>query len=93
MRPLPTITSGELRKLRNHQTFNASSAMVEGIMIVSSTQLNLYRGSKDLEFHNVERVRSFLENNLGCTKKEVVFALNLHPRTVAKAIKIIRGQQ
>jgi hypothetical protein len=67
--------------------------MVESIMIASSTQLNLYRGSKDLEFYNVERVRSFLENNLGCTKKEVVFALNLHPRTIAKAIKIIRGRQ
>lgn len=40
--------------------------------------------------HNVERVRSYLERNLGCSKKEVIRALDLHPRTVAKAIKIIR---
>ena len=47
---------------------------------------------KPLEFYNVERVRSYLENNLGCSRKEVIRALDLNPRTVAKAIKIIRGQ-
>ena len=59
----------------------------------SSTPLNLHRGSKELEFYNVERVRDFLESNLGCKKKEVICALNLNPRTVAKAIKIIREQK
>lgn len=46
--------------------------------------LNLRPGSKELEAFNV------LECNLGC-KKEVIYALDLHPRTVAKAIKIIRS--
>jgi hypothetical protein len=47
--------------------------------------LNLRPGSKELEVFNVER-------NLGCKKKEVIHALGLHPRTVAKAIKIIRAR-
>ena len=51
--------------------------------------LNLRPGSKELEAFNVERVRGYLERNLGC--KEVIHALCLHPRTVAKAIKIIRA--
>jgi hypothetical protein len=54
--------------------------------------LNLRPGSKDLEAFNVERVRGYLESNLGCTKKEVIHALGLNPRTVAKAIKIIRAR-
>jgi hypothetical protein len=54
--------------------------------------LDLRPGTKDLELYNVERVRSFLEKNLGCTKKEVIRATRLNSRTVAKAIKIIRGQ-
>ena len=53
--------------------------------------LNLRPGSKELEAFNVERVRGYLECNLGCKKKEVIHALGLHPRTVAKAIKIIRA--
>ncbi|MEY9168870.1 hypothetical protein ACVII1_000201 [Bradyrhizobium elkanii] len=53
--------------------------------------LNLRPGSKELEAFNVERVRGYLECNLGCTKKEVIRALGLNPRTVAKAIKIIRA--
>jgi hypothetical protein len=48
------------------------------------------RGST-LEMFNVERVRSYLERNLGCSKKEIIEALDLHPRTVAKAIRIIRA--
>jgi hypothetical protein len=54
--------------------------------------LNLRSGSKELEAFNVERVRGYLERNLGCKKKEVIHALGLHPRTVAKAIKIIRAR-
>jgi hypothetical protein len=54
--------------------------------------LNLRPGSKDLEAFNVERVRGYLERNLGCKRKEVIRALSLDPRTVAKAIKIIRGE-
>jgi hypothetical protein len=53
--------------------------------------LNLRPGSKELEAFNVERVRGDLKCNLGCKKKEVIHALGLHPRTVAKAIKIIRA--
>lgn len=52
--------------------------------------LNLRPGSKELEAFNVERVRGYLKRNLGCKKKEVIHALGLNPRTVAKAIKIIR---
>jgi hypothetical protein len=48
---------------------------------------------KEIEFRNVERVREYLEKNLGCMNKEVQNALNLHPRTVAKAIKIINGKK
>jgi hypothetical protein len=58
----------------------------------SSIPLNLHPGSKDLEFYNIERVRSFLEDNLGCKKKEVICALNLNPRTVAKASKSSEGR-
>jgi hypothetical protein len=54
--------------------------------------LNLRPGSKELEAFNVERVRGYLERNLGCKKKEVIHALALHPRTVAKAIRIIRAR-
>ncbi|MGY3484701.1 hypothetical protein ACVW1C_002584 [Bradyrhizobium sp. USDA 4011] len=53
--------------------------------------LNLRSGSKELEAFNVERVRGYLRRNLGCKKKEVIHALGLNPRTVAKAIKIIRA--
>jgi hypothetical protein len=54
--------------------------------------LNLRPGSKELEAFNVERVRGYLDCNLGCKKKKVIYALGLHPRTVAKAIKIIRAK-
>lgn len=49
------------------------------------TTLRLLRGSKDRD-----RVRGYLEHNLGCSRKEVIGALCLHPRTVAKAIAKIR---
>jgi hypothetical protein len=54
--------------------------------------LNLRPGSKELEAFNVERVRGYLKRNLGCKKKEVIHVLGLHPRTVAKAIKMIRAR-
>jgi hypothetical protein len=38
-------------------------------------------------------VRDYLQRNLGCKKKEVIRALSLNPRTVQRAIKVIRGQQ
>jgi hypothetical protein len=53
--------------------------------------LSLRVSSKELEVFNVERVRSY-ERNLCCRKKEVIHALDLHPRTVAKAIRIIRAR-
>lgn len=59
---------------------------------IPAIPMELHRGSPMLEAYNVERVRSFLERNLGCSKTEVRRALGLHPRTVAKAVKIIRGQ-
>lgn len=37
--------------------------------------LNLRPGSEKLEAFNVERVRGYLECNLGCKKKEVIHAL------------------
>lgn len=46
-----------------------------------------------VEMYNVERVRSYLEKNLGCTQHEVIGATGLNRRTVRKAIKIIRGQE
>lgn len=54
--------------------------------------LDLTTRGETLALHNVERVRSFLEENLGCKQKEVVRELDLSRRTVGKAIKIIRGQ-
>lgn len=45
------------------------------------------------EAHNTERVRSYLEKNLGCTNKECGHALGLDHRTVSRHIKIIRAQQ
>jgi hypothetical protein len=36
--------------------------------------LALRPGSKELEAFNVERVRGYLERNLGCKKKEVIHA-------------------
>jgi hypothetical protein len=50
------------------------------------------RDRKMLERYNIERVRGYLEKNLGCSNKEVIRALHLHPRTVAKAIRIIRSE-
>jgi hypothetical protein len=47
---------------------------------------------KHIELRNVARVREYLTNNLGCTRKEVIHALGLNSRTVAKAIQIIRSQ-
>jgi AP2 domain len=41
----------------------------------------------------VALVRDYLQHNLGCKKKEIIHALNLNPRTVQRAIGIIRGQQ
>lgn len=46
----------------------------------------------DVERQNVERVRGYLQENLGCMQVEVCRALDLNPRTVSKAIKIIRGK-
>lgn len=62
------------------------------LQTAAGVTLELRRGTRDLELFNIERVRGYLERNLGCSRKEVVAALRLHPRTVAKAIKIIRGR-
>jgi predicted transcriptional regulator len=40
----------------------------------------------------VALVRDYLQRNLGCKKKEIIYALNLNPRTAQRAIKIIRRQ-
>lgn len=53
----------------------------------------LTRGTKEVEAHNVERVRAYLATNLGCSRKEVIRALGLNSRTVAKAVRIIRGMR
>jgi len=42
------------------------------------------------EAYNVERVRSYLERNLGCRRVDIIKALSLNKRTVLKAIQIIR---
>ena len=54
--------------------------------------LDLRPGSDDLKFYNTERVRGYLEQNLGCSKKEVIRALELNGRTVSRAIRAIRGE-
>lgn len=54
---------------------------------------SLTRGTKEVEAFNVARVGKYLARNLGCSKKEVCHALGLNARTVAKAVRIIRGQQ
>lgn len=46
-----------------------------------------------LEAFNVERVRGYLENHLGCSQKETARATNLNRRTVAKAVRIIRNEK
>lgn len=44
---------------------------------------------KMLETYNIERVRGFVEENPGCMIKAIYHSLDLHPRTVVKALKII----
>lgn len=60
---------------------------------MTTLQFDRRQDMKDLEAFNIERVRSYLERNLGCTRKEVMRALRLSSHTVAKAVKVIRGQQ
>lgn len=45
-----------------------------------------------LELFNIERVRSYVEKNPHSLNKQIAFALDLHLRTVAKALKVIRSQ-
>lgn len=55
--------------------------------------LILRSGSPELKRYNIERVRGYLERNLGCTQKEVQRALNLSHHTVQKAVASIREEQ
>lgn len=50
------------------------------------------KGTEMLRLYNVERVRGYLERNLGCSNKECATALRLNRRTVARAIATIRGK-
>jgi DNA-binding NarL/FixJ family response regulator len=45
------------------------------------------------EAHTTERVRSYLEKNLGCSRKECARALGLTDRTISRHVRIIRSQQ
>ena len=55
--------------------------------------LDLNPGSKDLEAYNIERVRSYIENNPQSPRKNIVDDLCLSRHTVDKAVSIIRKQQ
>ena len=57
----------------------------------SPVYMSFGNNTKLLEAHNIERVRSYLERNLGCSRKEVMCGVGLSSRTVAKAIRIIRN--
>ena len=54
--------------------------------------LDLRPGTDTLKFYNTERVRGYLEQNLGCTNKEAARALDIDARTVSRAIRAIRGE-
>jgi transcriptional regulator with GAF, ATPase, and Fis domain len=45
-----------------------------------------------LRLFNLERVRSYLEQNLGCTQKQAARALGLAPRTVGSHVRRIRAE-
>ena len=60
--------------------------------IAAFAPLDLRRGSEDLKFYNTERVRGYLEKNLGCSRKEAGRALDLDYRVVSRAIIAIRGE-
>lgn len=47
----------------------------------------------ELKRYNIERVRSYLEKNLGCSRKEIERDLNLSPHTVHKAVAAIRAER
>lgn len=64
---------------------------MSGIDLIARRAPLVFQG-KELALYNIERVRSYLENNLGCSRKEVCRELDLCTRTVSKAIRIIRGQ-
>ncbi|TWA89542.1 HNH endonuclease [Bradyrhizobium stylosanthis] len=66
----------------------------EGCMKVIQTGAGplILRGA-ELRRYNIERVRGYLEKNLGCTDKEVAFDLDLSRHTVRKAIGAIRAER
>ncbi|WP_024516803.1 hypothetical protein [Bradyrhizobium sp. Tv2a-2] len=43
----------------------------------------------DRKFKNVERVRKYMEENVGCLKKQIMLDLCLSQHTVERAIRII----
>lgn len=61
-------------------------------LIAARAPLEFRRGTPALRLYNVERVRSYLERNLGAGRKEVAGRLGLDVRTVSSAIKTIRGR-
>jgi hypothetical protein len=42
--------------------------------------------------HNVERVRSYMETHLGCSAKEVAYALDLSGDQARRAVRKIRSE-
>lgn len=79
--------NGKLRYLGYYDTEAAASAAYQAVA------KPLPSGSQELKAHNIERVRAYLTANLGCSRKEVIHALNLDSRTIARAVRIIRGIQ
>jgi hypothetical protein len=90
MRPKPGLD--RMLTLDANSVHDLTAALGMLLEFCTIEALNLRPGSKELETFNVERVRGYLERSLGCKRKEVIHALDLHPRTVAKAIKIIRAR-
>lgn len=46
----------------------------------------------DPKRRNVERVRQYIEANVGCLKKQIMIDLNLAQHTVDRALRIIREE-
>lgn len=63
------------------------------LSVLSGADLRGGRGvsGETLRLFNMERVRGYLERNLGCSQKECARALNLSARTISDHVRRIRA--